>query len=257
MSGEIRQRSFGEILDGAFRVLSERFTALLALGAVVYLPSGLLAIALLPQSGMMSIGAPGPFEAFLPALGLHTVLSVLIVAVTWPIASAAITHTVFEHYHGRVAGIAAALRVGWRIYMPLVGTSMLCWLAVLLGLILVVPGVWLALGFLVIGQVMVVEGAFGVAAMRRSRELMRGHLLRGFGLIAVSTAFALVLPATIQMALATLPVVGYVASAFVHAAGLAYSIAVSVLLYLDLRCRKESYDLQQLATVVAARGTSG
>ena len=170
--------------------------------------------------------------------------------------STAVIHAANECCSGRRVTVLAALRVGWSIYLPVVGTSVLYGSIVLLGLILVVPGIIAALGFLVIGQVMVVERSFGAEAMRRSRALMRGHRLRGLALVVVSGSLVLFLQSGVLLALATVPYLGYPLSALAQAIGLAYSIAVTVLFYFDVRCRSESYDLQLLAAAVQVRGAS-
>ncbi len=245
-------RSFGEILDGGFELLTERFALLVGIAALLYLPPSILGLIWLPASSL----APIPVADAIPAIGGHTAISLTYVLAAWPLVSTAVIHAANECCSGRRVTVLAALRVGWSIYLPVVGTSVLYGSIVLLGLILVVPGIIAALGFLVIGQVMVVERSFGAEAMRRSRALMRGHRLRGLALVVVSGSLVLFLQSGVLLALATVPYLGYPLSALAQAIGLAYSIAVTVLFYFDVRCRSESYDLQLLAAAVQVRGAS-
>jgi hypothetical protein len=96
----------------------------------------------------------------------------------------------------------------------------------------------------------VLEGQFGARAMRRSRALMRGNLLRGFGVLAMSLLIVGVVSGVLQVALGFLPYLGTLGSSLAQAAGAAYNTAVSVVLYFDIRCRKEAFDLEHLARTV-------
>ena len=49
------------------------------------------------------------------------------------------------------------------------------------------------------------------------------------------------------------PMVGPVFSGLASAVGTAYVSAVIVVLYFDVRCRKEAFDLEHLAQLVAAQ----
>jgi hypothetical protein len=49
------------------------------------------------------------------------------------------------------------------------------------------------------------------------------------------------------------PVLGPIAQGFAQSLGVAYSAVVLVLLYFDIRCRKEAFDLEHLARLVEGR----
>lgn len=249
MTEEIRVRSFGELLDGGFRVLTARIGLFVALGAVVYVPAAAadLAILLLQLYGVRD--ASSLFGAWL----LRMALPALVVAATFPLAAAALASAAADHCRGRHVAFGDCLRRAGRIYLPVAGTNLLAWTLILVGLVAVVPGVVLGAGLLVVGQVMVVEEVFGVQALRRSWHLMRGHLMRGLTLTSVMAVMVTVPPLVLQFLLATLPVVGYPVTTLAYSIGLAYSVVVTVLFYFDLRCRKEAFDLTQLAAAVEAR----
>jgi hypothetical protein len=248
VTAEIRVRSFGELLDGGFHVLTERFGLLVGLAAIVYAPAALIEFAAGPLEEMAGLDESTLMNAYLVRAGL----SAIAVLATFPFAGAAITHAAAAHCEGRAVGFFDSLRVAAHVYLPLAGTNLLAWTLVLLGLLLVVPGVLLGLGFLVVSQVAVVERVFGPGAMRRSWRLMRGHRMRGLTLTTVLAVMGTVPPVATEFLLATLPVVGYPMTTLAYCVGLAYSIAVTVLFYFDLRCRKEAYDLQVLAAEVSA-----
>lgn len=242
MSYEIREMSFGEILDMGFRLLRNHFVLLVGIAAVFYVPFGLAVSALVDPSGP----APGP-EVLLGVLGAM----LLTMAIVNPIVLAAITHAVGESYLGRAASIGGALRVGVSILLPLIGTSILAVLAELVGFaLLVIPGVYLALAFILLQQVIVLERVFGFTALTRSHELMKGHKLRGFGILLVTSIIMMILSTALGLFAAFVPVLGPVLEAVGQSVGYAFMSAVLVVFYFDVRCRQEAFDLEHLARLV-------
>lgn len=69
---------------------------------------------------------------------------------------------------------------------------------------------------------------------------MRGHRMRGLVLTTVLAVMATVPPVASEFLPATLPALGYPVTTLACCIGLAYSIAVTVLFYFDLRCPKEA-----------------
>ncbi len=250
MSYEIREMSFGEILDMGFRLLRNHFVLLVGIAAVFYVPFGLVVNSLVDPA----TGAPPTPEQVLVLI----VLGLVAFAVINPVVFAAITHALGESYLGRSTGIGDGLRVGFSILLPLVGTSLLAVLAELVGFVLlIIPGIYLALAFLVLQQVMVLERRFGFAALSRSHELMKGHKARGFGIMLVSYILVGVVTAGVGLltAIFPVPVVGTVVDALAQSVGYAFLSAVLVVLYFDIRCRKESFDLEHLASLVEEEAT--
>jgi hypothetical protein len=240
MSYEIHAMSFTEILDAAFRVVRDHAVLLVGIAATVYVPLAIL--------GALA-GRPGPDGR--PALGWLLVLMGIASLLGAPVAFAAATHAVGELYLGRRTTIGQSLRVGTSILAPLLGTALLYYLAVGVGLLLLlVPGLYLGLCWLLVWQVMVLERRFGTAALRRSRELMRGHLLRGFGVVLVGGLVVGVLSTVLGLVFGAVPLLGPLGSGLANAVGFAYTTTVGVLLYFDIRCRREAFDLEHLARLV-------
>ena len=99
---------------------------------------------------------------------------------------------------------------------------------------------------------MVLEGKFGGKALSRSLELMKGQRLRAFGILLIATGLQAVLGMGFDLALAAIPVIGTLGTAFIYSVTGAYVAAVSVVLYFDIRCRKEAFEVEQLARIVEA-----
>jgi hypothetical protein len=210
--------------------------------------------------------------------GVLTLLSVVVVA---PVVGAAVTFALGEAYLGRAPSMGASLRRAFGIIVPLTGTMLLIPLiagaplvlpvasAVLLrltgglpgrsGLVLLVALIalsvavtmYLALAFMLSTQVMMLEQTFGLRALRRSRFLMQGNLRRASGIVALGGLIVGVVGGMFQLALHFVPFVGPVGTGIAMAAATAYTSAVHVVLYFDIRCRKEAFDLEHLARLVA------
>lgn len=262
---EIRAMGFAEILDTGFRLVRSHFVLLVGCAALLYVPLGVANALLLPEFPVDGSAQPDELLRFAAVAAGFSLLFLLV----WPIVTAAITHAVSQVYLGERAAIAASLRVGLGIVLPLLGTWLLANLAMIGPLVLAMAplllpapplalvallvlaaacvAVYIGLGFLPLSQMMVVERRFGPAALGRSYELMRGHRWRGFGIVVVSTILTTVLQSAFAIALLALPALQPVGSAFGQSIGLAFLQAVTVLFYFDLRCRKEAFDLEHLA----------
>ena len=206
----------------------------------------------------------------------HITVSVAMLLVVVPLVRAAVTWAVGELHLGRPVSVAGALRAAWLLLLPLSGTTLLLYLAFaivggIVGLMAMVMGILFAsqagaiavplvtvpafvyLGFLfaLLSPVMVLERAFGLRAFRRIRNLSRGSRGRILSAYFAGSAVVAVLSGVVQMALGHVPVLGPIGVGLAQAAASAYFSAVLVLLYFDIRCRKEAFDLEHLAQLVA------
>jgi hypothetical protein len=237
---EIRAMSFGEILDMGFRILRNHFVLLVGLQAIVVVP-----MRLLTDFFNQEVGVGDPFMVLAGMLPVFLALLIL-----QPIIMAAITHAIGENYLSKSVSFGGALRFALSILLPLLGTWILASIIVLVGLILIIPGLILALMFAVLTPVMVTEGIFGVAAMERSSALMKGNKLRALGLFIVTGILSAALIAGVDLVAGFIPVVGSVVAGIFQGAANAYGTAALVVLYFDIRCRKEDFDLEHLARQV-------
>jgi hypothetical protein len=238
---EIRAMSFGEILDMGFRILKNHFVLLAGLQAIVFVPPRLVADSLTRGSDF-----PDPVVVLVGMLPVFLALLIL-----QPIIMAAITHAIGENYLSRSVTFGGALRFALSILLPLLGTWILASIIVVVGFfLLIVPGVILALMFAVLTPVMVTEKVFGLTAMERSWALMKGNMLRALGLFLVTGILSSVLTAGVDLVAGFVPFVGSIVAAVVQGAANAFGIAALVVLYFDIRCRKEAFDLEHLAEQV-------
>src|SRR5947199_8362359 len=254
MGYEIRAMSFAEIMDTGFRIVRQHFGLIIGIAAALYVPVAILTALVVPQpvpgvTPWTGAGAAGRL-GFLIGLGLYAII-------VSPIVSAAITFAIGEIYVGRSASGGQSLRAGASMLLPIVGTSFLVGICVMLGFVLlVIPGVYLFLSFLLVWQVMVLERRYGVTAMGRSRELMRGSLLRGLGITLAGAIIVSVVGGAIGLVVGHIPLLGPIGEGLARAAGVAYTSAVAVVLCFDIPCRQGAFDPEPLARLVAGSARS-
>jgi hypothetical protein len=237
---EIRAMSFGEILDMGFQILRNHFVLLVGLYSMLYVPIGL-------ASQFVAGGnqIPDPFTLLAGLLPI-----VLIWLLLQPILTAAITHAIAESYLSKVVSFGSALRFALSIFLPLVGTSILATIIVMTGFLLIIPGIILWLTFMLLTPVMVIERTFAFRAMERSWALAKRNLARLFGVWIVTLVLVTTLTGGAGMIAGFIPFVGVVFSGIVQGAATAFGTAAFVVLYFDIRCRKEAFDLEHLARQV-------
>jgi hypothetical protein len=135
------------------------------------------------------------------------------------------------------------------------GAYFLALVIVLLGLVaLVIPGIVFSLWYLFVGPVAVLEGLGGRAALRRSRELGKGYYWRNFGVFFVSLLIITVLAGVFNGIVGLVGVYAEIDISlinFVQGLFTAFvtppAAIVPVLLYYDMRVRKDGYSDAQLA----------
>jgi hypothetical protein len=252
MQYEIRAMSFAEILDTALRLVTNHFVLFVGLFAVMNVPMALVTDYLtpvLPQPG----DEVAPDEAIdLVNSGIALLLStVVMLSILYPVAIAATTNAIAEQYRGRDVSFGGALRYALENLVRVTGTWVLVTLILMLGfLLLVLPGIYLALSFALVWPVMIIDRLYGMQAIRRSRELMRGNFSRALGIFVVSALIGVVLGSGAQLVLGQVPVVGILATPLVQSVSAAYATAAQIVLYFDIRCRKEGFDIEHLASLV-------
>ena len=186
MAYEIRPMSVGEILDTGFRLLRNHFSLLVAISAIAYVPLGIV------QFGLALIGR-GADRSRPPRSSCRSLivigLMVLVIIVAFPLSATAMTMALGDLYVGRPTSVGKALRQSWSILLPVVGTNLLSSILIGLGMLFfIIPGIYLIFAYWLSPQVMVLERVFGMAALRRSSELMTDNKWRGFviGLVVVA-----------------------------------------------------------------------
>ena len=195
--------------------------------------------------------------AMLASILLIAFAALILFSIAYPLCTGALVVNISASYLGETLGAGEsygrAFKKLWRLLVAQGWSTIL----VLLGLILcIIPGLVLALQLLVVPQVVLLEDIKARAAIGRSRALMSDYLGKALLLSLVVGLLGIVVGRIIGVAMNAipwpLPIIGDFLSLFVlQTLMLPFSIATVVLLYYDLRIRKEAFDLQRLASSMA------
>lgn len=270
--------SVSGILDRTFRLYRRNFVRFITIAAVVQVP--LLIVGLVPtvlsrklfdpQQATWAAGEPPPIEVLLPAL-LVTTISLLVymvlAVVGSTLSSGALAKAVSESYLGRESSVAEVYRFVLPRFGSLLGASLLIALLTLVGyLVCVVPGVLVSLWLAVATPAIVIEGAGAIDGMQRSKALTSGNLGKVFlvGLLTVLLALVIQWPVvwlagllgkylSREVSVALGVIVQQVLAFPMQLIATPIISTALVLLYYDLRIRKEGFDLEVLAQSMTRR----
>jgi hypothetical protein len=245
-----RPMGIGEILSTAFQLYQRHWRTLLAIAAVVVVPFTLLQYLLGDQVRTRGeeVANGVVIETASWAVGIAGLVTALAGLLMFLVLTGAITRAVAAEVAGEDPGVEQSYRFGFHRIWSVLLVSVLVGLATVGGLILlVIPGIYIGVRLAVSIEALVVEGRRGTQAMSRSWELVGGHWWHAFATLLVAWLLIGVVNAVI-----TAPFGGAgwfvqaVAAAVVTVVTLPYGVLVGVLLYLDLRARKESLTLESL-----------
>jgi len=270
----LRPLEIGDVLDETFRMYRRHFLLFAGISVVLAIPSAaIFGIALgWFSTSLASVSAQPDFSSFgtvLGALAAGALLSLFIL----PFTNGAIVYAACESAAGRrvtPAGIVTAIA---RRYFGLLGYWLLfaisLGLAIALCVVPVVLWTWLFVGWSVVTPAMFVEDIGLGGAMSRSWALVQGRWWRTFVILLlmyiVWYVASIALSGFIQLAqfLLTLVMSPFIASAIAAASGQLVGALINpvmqiaiVLIYFDLRVRREALDLFQMAHRLAAPALS-
>ncbi len=247
MRFELKPLSFGEVIDGAFKILRQRLGVFIPLWLVFQLPIDWANAWMQMQAAQMVQRHPGNPVMNVAGFLLAEVVMMVGYLLLWGTANAAAVQAIA----GEASGFGKACRRLLGILGPTVVATLIFGLAtVFFTLLLIVPGIIYYMRRSLYLPVLLVEGGSGGAALARSKKLVTGgdgrtgrifattFLFTIIGL-AFNWGFRMLLPASLTgtfvgSMIALLP---QTLLTPVHA------IAI-VLIYYDARVRDEGYDLE-------------
>ena len=248
----VRIMTFWEILIGSVRLFIRYFFRLFLAGLVGYAVWALMAISLLAISRLLALD-DAPF-----LLGIGVLIIGLLIAVINALLTLTVSSLVLAD---RISYANLAASIFGRRLVYLLFTLALQSLLVFLGiLLLIIPGIYLAVAFSMTPANVMLEERVGWDALRRSRELVRRHWWKTIGLLLVSlfipvATFLIVIAAVFTIAsgsmVTELSLIG--ASILFIVAVPCFSAVVQVLLYYDLRSRRGNFNAKSLITMPTMR----
>lgn len=259
------EMTVGDILDRGLKLLFARLPAFYLIDLLVMSP--LIAYQIVVPIAIHSAALPAQQEMSYTAGS--AVGAMLLAILLSPLVTGAVLYITMQEFVGRRATAGQALGFALGRLVSLVLTSLLVGLIVALGsMACLAPGIYFAVAYSFIGQVVVLEGLSGGAAMSRSSELISGYWWRVFGVVflidiggaltqvVVLIGLQVVLPAEQVIPTAngervdfnvTNHVIQTLISQLVSVVFSTFQAVCTTLLYLDLRIRKEGFDLELAA----------
>jgi hypothetical protein len=264
----LRPLEIGDLLDETFRMYRRHFLLFAGLSVILSIPSAALSsfsyYALF--SGLLQQAGSGTSDRVLLQAGtlvLYLVGALLALALV-PFFYGAVTYAVCESAVGRPVTPSSVLSGVLRRYFPLMGYWLLIGL-MLVAFCLIPLWIWIWVGWVVVMPVMFIENVGLGAAMGRSWRLVEGRWWRSFFTLALMfiiwfvartalRAFIVLAQSLLQLVIPTVAALWIAAATSVIVGSLVnplLQIAI-VLIYFDLRVRREGLDLFQLAQRVTS-----
>lgn len=223
-------RTVGEILATDLRLWARYPLLFLFLALVVVGPYDLL---------ILGVAGSSPLGQEHSSTSTALLLALLDFALVGPLVSALQVHAVLSIGEGIRPRLQDILWRGLRVLPVVAAAEIIAYIGVAIGLVLlIIPGLILAIRFSVVAQVAAVEGTNWPGAIRRSGQLTAGNYLRIFGLLVV------VAVVNLGLADAVAALAGTSAAAPQVALGIAVGVITrtfqaiaTALLYFDLRSR--------------------
>jgi len=262
----LRPLEIGDVLDETFRMYRRHFALFAGISVIFSIPlaalSGYGYFALFNFAATQATSSnPGDVNSFLASLS-PLAAGVLVNVAVLPLLYGGVSYAVCQSAIGNPVTLWGALRGAFRRYFQVLLYY------VLLGLMVVAfclfpLWIWISVNWIVVLPAMFVENTGLFAAMGRSWRLVQGRWWRTFFILllvfVLNYVVSLALGAFLYLGqvLLTILLSPYVALAIYEGAVVLVSALVNpvlliaiVLIYFDLRIRKEALDLFQLAQQV-------
>ncbi|HEX5379967.1 MAG TPA: hypothetical protein VFW47_15430 [Phenylobacterium sp.] len=245
----------GRVIQTTFSIVGRNFRLLAGLsGLMIVAPYAVILAVTIPFTATFMTAGPIPALASLVPLigGL-----VLAFALIWAAFQAAAIHVAISDLNGTRPSFGASLGVGVRSALPVIGVVILALLACWAGLILfIVPGVMIAVAFILAVPARVIERVGVFESFSRSRALTRNNRWRIFVLLLVYMITIWVLEGVITSLTGGLAATNFGQVALRGLLGLAVSFVAGMVtttgvaaLYFELRRIKDGVGASELAAV--------
>jgi hypothetical protein len=263
----LRPLEIGDILDETFRMYRRHFPLLAGISVIFSIPlaalSGYGYFALFNFAATQATSSnPGDFSSFLATLS-PLAAGVLVNIAVLPLLYGGVVYAVCQSAMGNPVTLWGALRGAFRRYFQVLLYYFLIGIMFFVGFCLFPLWIWIGVRWIAVLPAMFVENAGLFAAMGRSWRLVEGRWWRTFLLLVLvfvlNYVVSIALGAFLYLGqvLLTILVSPYLALAIYEGAVVLVSALVNpvlliaiVLIYFDLRVRKEALDLFQLAQQV-------
>jgi hypothetical protein len=245
----------GALLDRAFRLYTGNFSLMLGITAAAYVPFYLIMLIVESSLAAQVHAASGGLSTLLFQISFM----ILWASIAFPIAGGAATYAISERYLGNDVRIGEALRMTLSRFWTLSVAQITATIRVMFGfLLLIVPGILWLLSYSLVVPAILVEDQKAIPSLRRSRDLVKGHrgkvfcvmfiinLLQGIPILGVNMISGLIFNTESGSGAVLSSGIINLVSIFLTPLG----IVATILLYYDMRIRKEGFDLEMLSRAI-------
>jgi hypothetical protein len=261
---QLRPLSIGEVLDAGFRLVRQRLGTLVMCVLVPVVPLTILGTILIASTDDTAFDPNAPVNDSGTALA-GTLISFVLQSAALALAVAACFKAVSAAYLGEDAGAGESLRYSLGRIIPLIVAYIVVIVLLVVGFVLlIIPGVFLAVKMSMTFAAIVFERKGPFRSIGRSFSLTKRNWWRTFGTLVIVflLLFVINLAATVAFGAGLTAVddanevVVATVSTLVNIAiiALTYPLWASVVtvMYYDLRVRNEGFDLELLARGVGS-----
>jgi hypothetical protein len=242
-----RRRAWGQILSAAGRMYVDRPTLFVGIG-LLFIPLGAIisGVQALVLGGFGLFGVDTTGESAGALLFLVVAIGVTLALLGLGLVQAATACALVELDEGRPIGPVHAYRVALAKTRPLLaglGFGVIVFLLLSVTTVLVPVAIWLAVRWVLLAQVVELEGRSGIDGLRRSFAMVGGRWLRVASLVGVGALVALALGPLVGALLilltdTPLPLLNVVAG-IVYALAMPFVALTTAYVYFDTRTRDE------------------
>jgi hypothetical protein len=232
-----RPRELGDLLGDAINIYFRHFPTVLAIAAAIVVPVQLIVAGI----GLEELTSSYRENDTRAELILPTVVSFLVVA---PLIAAATIHVLQQLAAGERPRAGRAIQASLDLFTPVFLAVLLAGAGIALGLILlIIPGIYLAVRLLFVPQSVVIDNASGPDALRHSWDVSRGFWWRTFlvillaNLIAFLPGLIIVSPLESLAESADRQAISLVGMILTETLTAPFVALVSTLLFFDLKAR--------------------
>jgi hypothetical protein len=234
-----RRRELSQLVEDSWRLFRGNLGLFVTIALVVVVPADLI---------VLGVGAGDLWKHYQsnPGIGRTLLGGVLHLLVVQPLVTAACIAAVMSLGNGEAPTAGWSLQRGFERWGAVLGAILLAGVITAFGFILlIIPGIWLAVSLYFAAQAVVAEGRSPVEALRRSRELVSGQWWRIFGIgvffsivVGVASGIVNVLAEAIAKG-ADLQVFVLLGTMLADVFVVGFTAVASTLVFFDLRVRGE------------------
>jgi hypothetical protein len=250
------QFSIGRVIGDSFGVLARNIVSFGILALLIGLIGLVFGLLFLDTSQLEAMqGDPAQLEAAMQNFNWWAfALTILLTIIVSTLTQAAIIYGTFQDLRGQKASIGDCIARGLSSILPVIIGSILLSLGIMIGsLLLIVPGIILALMWWVYVPSIVVEGKGIIEAFGRSRELTRGRRWHLLGLVIVLLILMFVVGFIAQFVVMIIAAQGGMTATIIeyvfNALLTAFTAVLVAVAYYYLRAEKEGVDVNEIARI--------